>query len=184
MAKIKGMIYKKKGVEWKIRNANEDDAENIIILIQQLESETEFMLREEGEFKISLEDEISYIKEKLDSTNQFILVCEIDNKLVGILNFEGNVLKRYRHQGKFSMGILKSFWGYTIGSSLISEMIKWCKENHIKRISLEVLESNMRARKLYQKFNFKPEGVLKKDCYYGENRYENTIIMACLLYDN
>lgn len=32
-----------------------------------------------------------------------MLVAEVDNKIVGVLNFSGNSLKRYRHQGKLAI---------------------------------------------------------------------------------
>lgn len=180
MSNIQCEKFDNKGYNWIVRNAEPNDAANLIKLISKVESETEYMLRDSGEFDVSEEEEIEYIKEKLAGKKQLFIIAEMDNKIVGLLNFEGNTLKRYNHQGKFAMGVLKEYWGNSIGSSLIKKMLEWCDENKIIRVALEVMEKNVDAINLYRKFNFIEEGVLKKDCYYGNRRFENTIIMALI----
>ena len=63
------------------------------------------------------------------------------------------VQKEYRNQG--------------IGSSLINYSIK---ENKLKKLNLEVKESNINAIRFYESLNFKKIRTIKK--YYGnENAY-------------
>ncbi len=56
-----------------------------------------------------------------------------------------------------------------LASILMEEMIKDCKANKVRNITLEVREHNVNARKLYEKFGFK--SVLLKERYYtnGDN---------------
>ena len=56
-----------------------------------------------------------------------------------------------------------------LGSQLMSEMIKDCRANKVRNITLEVREHNTSAIHLYEKFGFKK--VLLKEHYYtnGDN---------------
>ena len=55
---------------------------------------------------------------------------------------EGSNLKRLSHKVEFGVCILKEFWGYGMGKSLLQQSIHWADENEIKKISLQVLETN------------------------------------------
>ena len=56
-----------------------------------------------------------------------------------------------------------------LASILMEEMVKDCKANKVRNITLEVREHNTNARLLYEKFGFK--SVLLKEKYYtnGDN---------------
>ena len=56
-----------------------------------------------------------------------------------------------------------------LGAQLMNEVIKDCKANKVRNITLEVREHNDSAIRLYEKFNFKK--VLIKEKYYtnGDN---------------
>ena len=53
------------------------------------------------------------------------------------------------------------------------------KEFNLHKISLEVLETNERAIKLYKKIGFIEEGV-KRDEIYKKDKWVNSIIMSIL----
>ena len=50
--------------------------------------------------------------------------------------------------------------------------------NGIKKITLNVLETNEKAIKIYEKLGFKIEGILKNDKYLSDDKYYNTIVMG------
>ena len=56
-----------------------------------------------------------------------------------------------------------------LGAQMMSEVIKDCKANKVRNITLEVREHNESAIRLYEKFNFKK--ILIKENYYtnGDN---------------
>ena len=56
-----------------------------------------------------------------------------------------------------------------MGKRLLQQSIHWADENEIKRISLQVLETNEKAIQLYKKLGFEVEGILKmiKGCRMG-----------------
>ena len=114
-------------------------------------------------YKLGSQLNINYAKlNKLDDiindNNQKVYVYIINNNVVGFLHItisfdEADIIdiitsKEYRNHG--------------IGNSLISYAIK---DNNLKKINLEVRESNKIAIEFYQKMNFKKVRIIKK--YYG-----------------
>lgn len=114
-------------------------------------------------YKLGAQLNINYAKlNKLDDiindNNQKVYVYIINNNVVGFLHItisfdEADIIdiitsKEYRNHG--------------IGNSLISYAIK---DNNLKKINLEVRESNEIAIEFYQKMNFKKVRIIKK--YYG-----------------
>ncbi|MCL2861258.1 MAG: ribosomal protein S18-alanine N-acetyltransferase [Firmicutes bacterium] len=65
-----------------------------------------------------------------------------------------------------------------IGRGLLGELILFCKENEIKRILLEVRESNENAINFYQKNKFFE--ISKREKYYSDG--ETAVIMARILF--
>lgn len=61
-----------------------------------------------------------------------------------------------------------------IGSSLMVALLSAAEDNDIKKMTLEVRESNIPAQRMYKRFGFKAEGMRKN--YYEDNR-ENAVIM-------
>ena len=65
-----------------------------------------------------------------------------------------------------------------VASGLLKKGMAYCRKQGVQRILLEVRESNLPAKTLYQREGFAPIGVRKQ--YYSEPR-EDAIIMECLL---
>lgn len=114
-------------------------------------------------YKLGAQLNINYAKlNKLDDivndNNQKVYVYIINNNVVGFLHItisfdEADIVdiitsEEYRNHG--------------IGNRLISYVIK---DNNLKKINLEVRESNKIAIEFYQKMNFKKVRIIKK--YYG-----------------
>lgn len=167
-----------RNLSYVIRSAKEDDAKSLSEVRLQIDGETENMDREKGEAYI---DEVGFnqlIKEDTESPYNLFLVCEANGKIVGFSRCEGNQLKRMFHKVEFGVCILKDFWGYGIGTNLLKETIRWADTNKIKKITLNVLETNQKAIMLYKNYGFEEEGVLKKDKLLSDGKYYNTVIMG------
>ena len=144
----------------------------------QIDGETENMDREKGEAYIDEAGFKQLIKEDTESPHNLFLVCEADGKIVGFSRCEGNQLKRMAHKVEFGVCVLKDYWGYSIGTNLLKETIRWADTNQIKKITLNVLQTNEKAIMLYKKYGFEEEGVLKKDKLLSDGNYYNTVIMG------
>ncbi len=147
------MMKLKNGHELIIRKVTVEDANEIVMLVKKVMGEVSFFPKESGEFDLTAEDEAEYIK----NTSLF-LVAEIYGKIVGSTTLQKGSTKRTSHVADFGITILKEYSGLKIGTLLVEEVIKWCKENQVEKIELDVFEENTPAIALYKKFGFIEEG--------------------------
>lgn len=144
----------------------------------QIDGETENLDREKGEAYIDETGFKKIIKNDTESINNLFLVAEVDERIVGFSRCEGNRLKRTSHKVEFGICVLKEFWGYGIGKKLLKESVHWADSNGIKKITLNVIETNNKAIMLYKKYGFEVEGILKKEKILSDGKYYNTILMG------
>lgn len=168
------------GLNYIIRSAVESDAKELSQLRFQIDGETENLDREKGEGFIDEPGFEELIHTDTVSSRNLFLVAAIDSRIVGFSRCEGIYLKRFSHKVEFGVAILKDFWGYGIGKKLLRESVAWADYNGIKKITLNVLETNDRAIELYKKFGFEIEGVLKQDKILSDGSYYDTIVMGRL----
>ena len=112
-------------------------------------------------------------KSELENNNSKYIVAKQNNEIVGfagiwiaidIAHITNIVVKKdLRKQG--------------IGTILLQELIKLCKELKMNEVTLEVNENNSKAINLYKKFGFEQVGLRKK--YYRTG--DNAIIMTKLV---
>lgn len=136
------------------------------------------MDREKGEAYIDEAGFKQIIIEDTESPQNLFLVCEVGERIAGFSRCEGKSLKRIAHKVEFGVGVLQEFWGYGIGKNLLKESIRWADDNDIKKITLNVLETNEKAIKLYKKNGFEVEGVLKSDKLLSDGCYYDTVVMG------
>ena len=175
---IKGQEFHINGLTYTIRSAAETDAEQLSEIRVQIDGETENMDREAGEGFINKIGFQNIIKTDSEESKNLFLVAEVHNRIVGFSRCEGANLKRLSHKVEFGVCILKEFWGYGMGRRLLQQSIHWADKNEIKKISLQVLETNEKAIQLYKKLGFEVEGILKNDKRLSEGKYYNTVVMG------
>lgn len=175
---IKRQEFHINGLTYTIRSAAETDAEQLSEIRVQIDGETENMDREAGEGFINKIGFQNIIKTDSEESKNLFLVAEVHNRIVGFSRCEGENLKRLSHKVKFGVCILKEFWGYGMGKRLLQQSIHWADENEIKKISLQVLETNEKAIQLYKKLGFEIEGILKNDKKLSDEKYYNTVLMG------
>ncbi|MEH7308677.1 GNAT family N-acetyltransferase [Neobacillus drentensis] len=170
--------YEVHPLHYVIRSATEKDAKNLSELRLQIDGETENLDREKGEAYIDESGFKQIIKDDTENARNLFLVVEVNDRLVGFSRCEGSKLKRFAHKVEFGICVLKEFWGYGIGKNLLKETVQWADSNEIKKITLNVIETNDKAIQLYQKFGFEVEGILKKDKKLSDGIFYNTIVMG------
>ena len=101
--------------------------------------------------------------------NQFVIVAEEDEKIVGYLAGSINEEGAYSYyEGKTAelqnMFILNDYRKFGIGSKLINDFENWCKENQVKRMMVTASIDNESAQCFYRKNGFKNINItLKKE---------------------
>jgi len=79
------------------------------------------------------------------------------------------------------ISIRKDFWRQGIGNRLMTECIKWCKENDIEQLELDVATQNERAIALYKSLGFEVHGVKKNAVKYDDCSYVDQNFMILFL---
>lgn len=178
MAFVGSKSFPHKGGKLVIKSAEVDDADEFLSFINQVDNETDFLTRAPGEFNMILEDEQRFIENKLSSRKDLLLIARFDGRITGTLGFVSNSLLRCNHKGQFGISVLKEYWGFGIGRSLIETMFEWADANGIIKISLEVDTSNTRAISLYRSMGFVEEGYLRMDRLMENHEFRDSLIMA------
>ena len=111
----------------------------------------------------------SYMQELTNPVAKYF-VAKVDNKVVGfagtwIVLDEAHITNIATHPNYRKQGI---------ASKILEELLSYCKSQGCVAYTLEVRKSNAAAKALYEKYNFKQEGIRKG--YYEDNK-EDAILM-------
>ncbi|MHC5532499.1 GNAT family N-acetyltransferase [Priestia megaterium] len=175
---INQQIYNVKGLQYIIRSADTSDAHELSHLRVQLDGETENLDREPGEGCMEESDFKKLIQRDTESKRNLFLVASVHNEIVGFSRYKGNELKRIAHKVEFGVCIAQERWGYGIGKELLQQSILWADSAGMKKMTLNVLETNKKAIDLYTKFGFEIEGVLKNDKLLSDGKFYDTVVMG------
>jgi RimJ/RimL family protein N-acetyltransferase len=79
------------------------------------------------------------------------------------------------------MYLHQDFHNVGLGAAMLPKLLELARREGLHRVGLTVVAENARAVRLYEKFGFKVEGVLK-DAYFGEDgKYHDELAMALIL---
>ncbi|KPB03930.1 GNAT family N-acetyltransferase [Bacillus sp. CHD6a] len=155
-----------------IREIRMEDAENLLILIKEVESTAAFLLMEPRERKTSLEQQQKQIEQINTKKNSTIFVAEKNGKLVGYLFVIGGSAKRTKHTAYLVIGILQEYRGKGIGTNLFDHATCWAKTHNISRLELTVVTANEAGVALYQKSGFDVEGTKRNSLIINDRAYD------------
>lgn len=163
-----------------IRPVKMDEAENLINLIREVESTSDFMLMEPGERKTTPEQQVKVLERIEKQTNSTILVAEENGTFVGYMMLMGGTVKKNRHNAYIVIGILETYRGKGVGTALFEDADKWALENNISRLELTTIIENEAGVALYKKRGFEIEGV-KRNSLLIKGKYVDEYYMSKLL---
>lgn len=156
------------------------DAAELVEYMQKVTNETSNLLREPGEFKMTVEQEEDFIKNMEQSNDHVMFITKHDGMIISAAGFHGSSLNRIKHRGNVGISILKAYHHMGIGTILMNKMIEEAKIMGKTKLDLEVREDNPNAIKLYEKVGFVKEGLIRN----GINdlgHYVNLVQMGIVL---
>jgi len=161
-----------------IRVAHRDDAEQLIEINLKIIEEKLYMLRQPGEATYTKEGEVKNIENLLNCEGTLYIVAQVENNVIGYLDFRNGGLKITKHAGSLSLYILKQSRGIGIGNHLLKALIEWAEKNSlIEKVTLNVFSTNERAQNLYKKLGFTEEGRCPKDMKLENGTYMDSVLM-------
>ncbi len=144
----------KDGATLKVRNLKESDASELIIYLEKINSETDYLSAVPGEMKHTLESEIAWIKSHLESPRICSFVAEVDGRIAGTAEFQVKNTIKTQHRGYIGIALSQEYWNKGIGTILFTEMIKKGQEFGLEQLELDTHEYNLRGQALYKKMGF------------------------------
>ncbi|WP_404406974.1 GNAT family N-acetyltransferase [Jeotgalibacillus malaysiensis] len=145
-----------------IREIETKDAENFRLLIQQVESQSEFMMMESGERQTTSEQQLRQIESLKKQANSTVLVAEDEDQLTGYMFAIGGSVRRNSHAAYLVIGILPEYRGQGVGTQLFQQLEKWAAAHGIARLELTVVTENEAGLALYKKQGFEVEGTKRQ----------------------
>ena len=141
------------GAEVGIKLASSDDAERVLLFLQQAAKESDAILIPHLK-QVTASQEAKNI----DLINQFddcvMMLAMLDDEVIGIVTVM--VLADQPTTGELGVVVGKKYWRNGIGQLLVDEAEYWFENySSLESLVLSVFSTNVAAIKLYQKMNFK-----------------------------
>ncbi len=171
-------VHDKLGREIVFRNAEISDAEDLIRYMKITTVETPFLIREPDEVKLTVEQEMEFIKSRIDDDRELLLVATIDGKPIGNCSLMSmGQFKRYRHRCEVAIALYQEYCGAGIGRLMLEEVLKIAKKIGYEQAELEVIAENEKAIELYKSLGFEEYGRFPNNMKYANGRYADAYWM-------
>jgi len=165
-----------------IREAEVEDATELIALLDQIGHESSFTSLDENGILMTESEMAIFIEKQATSDNQITLLALLNDEIAGVLNITAEQRIRIRHIGDIFLVIQRKFWNHGLGSILLEEGIEWAKTSGVlRRLQLSVQKRNEAAIHLYSKFGFVTEGLQERGAYLKEGIFLDVYLMGRLI---
>lgn len=146
----------KNGKSALFRSPNKSDVNGFLNVLRTSVNETDFLLHYPEECDVyTIERETEFVDKMNRSIRDAILVCVVDENVVGYFQLFCESDLKTRHRANVSLVILKEYWNLGIGSIMFNIMFEYAKgDPYLLQLELDYTEGNTRARKLYEKMGF------------------------------
>ncbi len=163
-----------------IREAVSDDAEKMILYLNQVGGESDYLIHGKNEFLVPIEG----VKRKLAwskaSENSIVLIALENEQIIARAELEGYYAARIRHRAKLSISVKKEYWNQGIGTEMLKRIVEQAEKMKIEIIELEVITDNTRGIHLYHKMGFVDIGIYQK-YFYVNGIFKDAVIMQKIL---
>lgn len=151
---------KKEQIEITLEDAQPKDAKALLDFYKIVGGETPYLSFGEEGLGINQEQEQRYLKSLPETDNNRVLIAKMNDEIIGVASIGAEQHIATAHVGEIGIAILRRFWGFGLSRIMMTDMIEWAEENFALRyLRLEVHADNIRAIKLYEKYDFIQIGV-------------------------
>lgn len=171
-------VKDKTGREVILRNAQVEDADNLIKYLKVTASETPYLIREPDEIAITLEQEQTFIKRQMDAERELMLIATIEGRHAGNCSLMsiGNY-QRYSHRCEVAIALYQDYCGAGIGKVMLETILEVAKKVGYEQAELEVIADNEQAISLYEKLGFRKYGQFPNNMKYRNGQYADACWM-------
>ena len=130
------------------------DAEKLLNCSKQWSRETDFLSRYPEEWNLTIAQEETWITRLRSAPDKLGIVCYVEGELAGSCEIRFSTLAKTSHRASIAIALLKDYWNFGIGSTMLAELIAAAQHHGTEIMELEFIAGNDRARHLYEKFGF------------------------------
>jgi RimJ/RimL family protein N-acetyltransferase len=161
--------------EFTVRPLRVEEIEALLDLLDAVAAERRWIASEppiprdrwrEG-FERNLEEEYSVNLAAVDE----------EDRLIGQLDARG----RADRPAEIGMAVAEGWRGRGVGTALMQACVDWARELGVHKLALQVWPHNDAAIRLYEKFGFEREGVLRSHYRRQNGELWDAIVMGLLL---
>lgn len=165
-----------------IRNAEPEDAQELIDYLKVTTVETPFLLRSLEEINFTLDQEIEFINSRNESESSLMLIARIDGKLAGNAScMPLGTFQRCSHRCNAGIALYQSYWGLGLGKIMLNIILQEAVKAGYEQVELEVVTSNDNAIALYRALGFDIYGERKHSMKYKDGSYADEYLMMKML---
>ena len=120
------MIYQDREIQTKdgrtviLRNARPEDSEALIEYLKVTATETSFLVSEPEEITLTMEQEERFIRSKMESPDELMLIGTLNGKHVGNCAICSlGTKQRYRHRCSVAIALYQEYCGLGIGRQML-----------------------------------------------------------------
>ena len=113
--------------------------------------------------------------------NLIPLIAVHDERVIGFCTIAKSSHARRKGVGGIGIFLHQDFHNVGLGSAMMELALDLAKKQGLCRLSLEVVEGNRAASRLYEKVGFEIEGRLRSSFLGDDNKYYDSLIMGILL---
>lgn len=163
-------------IETYIRVAERRDARAILGLLRHVERETPYLSFGLQGSDLNQEDQARIIEFYDRSESSIMIVAEVDDQIIGLANVSQYSGTKEEHVAEVGVCVIKEYWSFGIGKILVEESIRFAESTELQVLDLEVVQENIRAIRLYEKFGFAKVGSLSRRIQVDNILYDTYIM--------
>ena len=136
------------------------DAADLVQYLYDTAADTPFVLRTPEEIRYTVEGEERFLQNVVDSPNDCMIICEVDEHIAGNCHLSFYPQIKRRHACTVAIALRKAYWNNGIGTVMFGAMESLARQREgVIQMDLEFIEGNTRARALYEKVGFRIVGM-------------------------
>ena len=154
-----------------------EDAESLLAFLHTIALETEYILWTPEEPFPTLEGEIAYIENLVQSPQVLSLIADVEGVIAGNCQIQFNSKWKVAHRSSIAIALQQKFWSLGIGTALLHELLGEAERRGVRQTELDVVAENSRARGLYEKMGFHTVATLPAAIRFTDGSFHDEVHM-------
>lgn len=158
-----------------IRPLRRDELESVYDLLEAVAAERRWILAEPPVPRKRWREQT--LRSFEDPHCLFLVAADAQDEIVAELSAFG----RKDGPAEVGMTVVKAWRGRGVGSALMQACVDWAKERGVHKLALQVWPHNDAALRLYEKFGFDREGLLRAHYRRANGEFWDVVVMGLQL---